>query len=179
MSEERRLWAPWRNAYIRMKKSQRCIFCIGTRAGDRKMRVIARGEHAFSMLNKYPYNCGHVMVAPYRHAGDIALLTDDELSDMMRLLVETKRLLDRTLKPHAYNIGMNLGKIAGAGFDAHVHIHIVPRWASDTNFMPVVADTRVLSDSLDALYERLKKEAKKARRFGAGSSEFGVSRLNA
>lgn len=158
MSETERLWAPWRHAYIRMKTRPQCIFCIGeSRARDRKVQVIVRGEHAFSMLNKYPYNCGHVMISPYRHVGDIAALTGEELADMMRLLVETKRLLDRTLRPHAYNVGMNLGKVAGAGFDSHVHMHIVPRWSGDTNFMPTVAGTKVLSDSLDALYAALKK----------------------
>jgi len=152
-----RLWAPWRSAYIHMKMKPRCIFCVGSlSSSDAKKYVITRKAHAFSLLNKYPYNNGHVMISPYRHVGDLALLSRAELVDMADLLVETKKVLDKKLKPHGYNIGMNLGKIAGAGFDAHLHIHIVPRWTGDTNFMTVTAQSRVLPDSLDAMYKLLK-----------------------
>ncbi|PIZ52340.1 HIT family hydrolase, partial [Candidatus Woesearchaeota archaeon CG_4_10_14_0_2_um_filter_33_10] len=97
--------------------------------------MIKRAAHAFSMLNKYPYNNGHVMIAPYRHVADLSGLSAQELADMARLIVETKKALDKRLKPHGYNVGMNLGKTAGAGYDKHLHVHIVPRWTGDTNFM--------------------------------------------
>jgi len=151
-----RLWAPWRSRYIDMKRHPSCIFCVGRSArNDAKKYIIERGVHAFSMLNAYPYNNGHVMISPYRHVGDVAALSEAELAEMMRLLVGTKRLLDRTLKPHGYNVGMNIGRAAGAGYDRHVHLHVVPRWAGDTNFMPVTAGSKVVSHSLDSLYRLL------------------------
>ncbi len=155
-----RLWAPWRSRYIDMKKSPGCIFCIGkSRARDAKRYIIQRGALSFSMLNKYPYNNGHVMIAPYRHVGDIAGLSAKELFEMMEILIETKRALDVKLKPHGYNVGMNIGKIAGAGYDAHAHMHIVPRWTGDTNFMPVTAGSKVVSHSLESLYRLLTGKA--------------------
>jgi len=109
------------------------------------------------MLNLYPYNNGHVMVSPYRHVKSLELLSESELLDLMSLVNSTKVLLDKKLKPHGYNIGLNIGKIAGAGFAGHVHIHIVPRWTGDTNFMPLIAGTKIISESLDAMYGLLKK----------------------
>lgn len=109
------------------------------------------------MLNLYPYNNGHVMVAPYRHVRSLELLSEAEISDMMALVNKTKVKIDKRLKPDGYNIGANLGKIAGAGYDQHVHIHIVPRWTGDTNFMPILTDTKVVSESLAAMSELLKK----------------------
>jgi len=107
------------------------------------------------MLNIYPYNAGHVMVAPFMHTRDIARLSDKELLDLMKLLRDTLKLLNNKLHPDAFNVGINIGKTAGAGFSGHLHIHIVPRWTGDTNFMPVVAGTKVVSDSLGAMYKRL------------------------
>jgi ATP adenylyltransferase len=107
------------------------------------------------MLNAFPYNNGHVMISPYRHVKDLRDLSKRELAEMMDLLIETKARLDEVLKPHGYNIGLNLGRTAGAGFDRHIHIHIVPRWSGDTNFMPVIARTKVVSDSLDAVWRAL------------------------
>ena len=110
------------------------------------------------MLNIYPYNNGHVMVAPRRHVKSLELLSEPELLDLMKLVNSTKLELDKKLKPDGYNIGMNIGKVGGAGFAGHVHVHIVPRWIGDTNFMPITADTKIVSESLDAMYKLLKKK---------------------
>ncbi len=109
------------------------------------------------MLNLYPYNNGHVMVAPYRHVKSLELLTSAELSDLMKLVNKTKMDMDKKLKPHGYNIGINIGKVAGAGFAGHCHIHVVPRWSGDCNFMPIIADTKVISESLEAMHKLLKR----------------------
>jgi len=140
-----------------MRKHKKCIFCIGKRrSGDKSGYIIQRSRYSFSMLNLYPYNNGHVMVAPYRHVKSLEGLKDAEMADLMRLVNRTKTALDKKLKPHGYNIGLNIGRIGGAGFARHVHIHIVPRWESDTNFMPVIAGTKIVSESLDAMYKLLK-----------------------
>ena len=154
-----KLWAPWRSKYIYDRKRKRCIFCVrrkGNKKADKKKYLIQRSEHSFSILNRYPYNNGHVMVAPLRHVKSLELLNDREVLDLMKLVNQTKRVLDKTLKPQGYNIGINMGKIAGAGFDGHVHVHIVPRWAGDTNCMPVLGNVKVISESLDSLYDTLK-----------------------
>ncbi len=152
-----RLWAPWRSAYINMRRKKRCVFCVGrTTKNDDKRYIVKRLRHAFSMLNLYPYNNGHVMVSPYRHIALLEGLSQDEIRDMMSLLVDTKKILDKTLKAHGYNVGFNLGKVSGAGFDGHIHMHIVPRWLGDTNFMPVIADSKIVSDSLRAVLKLLK-----------------------
>lgn len=153
-----KIWAPWRGKYIYLRKTKKCIFC-GNRTGDGKKKyIIARSKHSFAMLNLYPYNNAHVMVAPYRHVKSIEGLRKGEMLDMMMLVTRMKKTIDRKLKPHAYNIGMNIGKLAGAGFAGHIHIHIVPRWMGDSNFMPVVSDTKVVSESLDAMYKLLRAE---------------------
>lgn len=152
-----KLWAPWRSKYIYMRKHKGCIFC-GSRseACDKKKHIICRTKHSFAMLNLYPYNNGHVMVAPYRHVKSLDALSNIELVDLFKLLNKVKSLIDKKLKPHGYNIGINLGRIGGAGFAGHVHIHIVPRWAGDTNFMPITAGTKVISESLEAMHKLLK-----------------------
>lgn len=153
-----KIWAPWRSKYIYSREKVRCIFCVTKdKASDNKRYILKRSKYSFSMLNLYPYNNGHVMIAPYRHVKSPELLTDEELLDLMKLLNMTKCALDKTLNPHGYNIGGNIGKISGAGFDKHFHVHIVPRWTGDTNFMPVLSNTKVLSESLDMLYEALRK----------------------
>ncbi|MCX5678215.1 MAG: HIT domain-containing protein [Candidatus Omnitrophica bacterium] len=154
-----KLWAPWRSKYIYLRKRTGCIFCGAKKEADAKRRyILERSEHSFSILNIFPYNNGHVMVAPYRHVKSLELLSSEELLDMMRLVNKTKAILDRKLKPHGYNIGLNIGKTAGAGYAGHLHIHIVPRWTGDTNFMPVTAGSRVISESLDAVYRLLKSK---------------------
>jgi len=157
----KKLWAPWRSKYIYLRKKQACIFCISPKAGnksrDRKKYILNRSTHSFSILNRYPYNNGHIMVAPFRHVKSPELLKQGELLDLMQLVNRTKRLLDKALKPDGYNIGANLGKVGGAGFEGHFHIHIVPRWNGDTNFMPVLGGTKVVSESLETLYDTLSR----------------------
>jgi len=153
-----KLWAPWRSKYIYLRKRRGCIFCGAKNKGSAKKRyIIEKSGFSFSMLNLFPYNNGHVMVAPYRHVRSLELLPHEELLDLMKLVNRTKISLDKKLKPHGYNIGLNIGKTAGAGVAGHVHVHIVPRWTGDTNFMPLVADSKVVSESLDAMYELLKR----------------------
>lgn len=153
-----KLWAPWRSKYLYLRHNKKCIFC-GTKTvkkNDSKKYILARTGHSFSILNLYPYNNGHVMVAPFRHVKDLTALSQEELLDLMNLVNTTKKMIDRRLKPQGYNIGMNIGQVGGAGFAGHVHIHIVPRWTGDTNFMPIVAGTKVVSESLEAMYKLLK-----------------------
>ncbi len=153
-----KLWAPWRSKYIYLRKRTGCIFCGARKASAIKKRhIIDKTKHSYSMLNIYPYNNGHVMVAPYRHVKSLELLSGEELIDLMNLVNKTKVLLDRKLKPTGYNIGINICKIAGAGFAGHVHIHIVPRWTGDTNFMPLIAGSKVVSESLEAMSSLLRK----------------------
>jgi ATP adenylyltransferase len=154
----KKIWAPWRSHFIYDRKKKGCIFCTARdRKETKKYFVIKRTKLSLAMLNIYPYNTGHIMVAPLRHKGRLTELTVQELEDMMLLLNNMTKLIDKTLKPHGYNIGVNIGAVSGAGFPGHVHIHIVPRWKGDTNFMPVLSSTRVISESLDSLYDRLTK----------------------
>ena len=154
----KKLWAPWRGKYVKLENLKGCIFCDKPRLGkDRKSYILKRSRHSFSMLNIYPYNNGHLMVAPFRHVNDLSKLTKAETQDLMELLKQTKKILDKTLKPQGYNIGLNIGRIAGAGYESHIHMHIVPRWSGDTNFMPILTDTKVMPQALDDLYKQLKK----------------------
>ncbi|MFH1790627.1 MAG: HIT domain-containing protein, partial [Candidatus Omnitrophota bacterium] len=146
-----KLYAPWRGVYVQGGIGGRCVFCVGKKTDsskDKKRLVVERGLHCFSILNRYPYNSGHIMVAPYRHVKSLEFLKDSELLDLFRLVNYTKKKIDRLLKPAGYNMGLNIGRLSGAGFPGHVHMHIVPRWEGDTNFMPVVADIKVVSHSL-------------------------------
>lgn len=152
------IWAPWRIEYIRSPKHDGCIFCDFPKENrDRERLILYRGEHAFVIMNNYPYNPGHVMIAPYRHVGRWEELRDEELLDMMKLSRLMIRAIKRAMNPDGFNMGVNLGRVAGAGIEEHVHIHVVPRWNGDTNFMPVVADTKVIPESLGDSYEELKK----------------------
>lgn len=151
------MWAPWRIEYIRSPKHDGCIFCDFPKENrDRERLILYRGEHCFIIMNNYPYNPGHVMIAPYRHVGKWEDLTDQELLEMMQLSQLVIKALKRTMNPHGFNMGVNLGRVAGAGIDDHVHLHIVPRWNGDTNFMPVIADTKVIPESLEEAYDELK-----------------------
>jgi len=152
------LWAPWRIEYIRSPKHEGCIFCDFPKENrDRERLILYRGEKAFVIMNNYPYNPGHVMVVPYRHVAKWEDLTDEELLDIMRLSQLMIKAIKKAMKPDGFNMGVNLGRVAGAGIDSHVHLHIVPRWNGDTNFMPVIADTKVIPESLEEAYEELKK----------------------
>ena len=158
MTVPQRLWAPWRVGYITALNAQArgCVFCtIKRQKKDRANYIFTRTKYSYAVLNIYPYNNGHVLIIPNKHTSDLSGLTAAEKKDLFSLLESTKALLDRVLKPQGYNIGMNVGKVAGAGFPGHVHIHIVPRWKGDVNFMPVVSGTKVISTSLRALYEEL------------------------
>ena len=155
---EKRLWAPWRLEYIKGPKDGECIFCVGPASGDDRAKyVVRRGEHCFTMLNAYPYNNGHLMVSPYRHVASIEELEGPELVELMTLTQESLGALRRAYAPEGFNLGVNQGKIAGAGVEHHVHLHVVPRWGADTNFMPVVGDTRVLPQSLEDSFDDLSK----------------------
>jgi len=159
-----RLWAPWRINYIRAKKDGRCIFCKA-RKSKSKDYVVFRNRYSFAMLNTFPYNNGHIMVCPSRHVRDISQLSDKEALDLLRSLNRAKKLLEKIMKPDGYNIGANISKSAGAGIAKHLHIHIVPRWKGDINFMPILSDTRVLCQSLDELFKLLKDaDAKPAQK---------------
>jgi ATP adenylyltransferase len=149
---DRPLWAPWRIEYITGPKDGDCIFCAAAASQhqDPAHDPIDRGEHCLTMLNAFPYAPGHVMVAPFRHVGALEDLNDAELLEMMRLAQRAILAIRKAMTPDGFNVGLNLGKVAGAGFADHLHLHVVPRWAGDTNFMPVLADTDVIPQALEA-----------------------------
>jgi ATP adenylyltransferase len=144
-----RLWAPWRMEYIKSADDENgCVFCLAAAGDDAERLVVRRGVHAFVLLNKFPYSSGHLMVAPVRHVGEYGQLSDDEVVELHRLASAGIAALATVYEPQAYNLGWNLGRAAGAGVVDHVHLHVVPRWAGDTNFMPVLADVKVLPEHL-------------------------------
>ena len=146
------LWAPWRLEYIEQADElDRCIFCEPEEA-----LLVHRGEHALVILNKYPYASGHLLVAPHRHVGDFGVLADEEALDVHRLAARGVDALRAEYAPHGHNLGWNLGRVAGAGIEEHVHLHVVPRWNGDTSFMPVLADVKVLPEALERTAERLR-----------------------
>jgi ATP adenylyltransferase len=151
---EERLWAPWRLDYIKGPKPDECIFCTKPEAGDdRASYIVHRGEHCFAILNAFPYNNGHLMVSPYRHVPSIEELDADALLELMTMAQSGIAALREAYGPEGFNLGINQGKVAGAGVEHHIHLHVVPRWGADTNFMPVIANTRVLPQSLDDSYD--------------------------
>jgi ATP adenylyltransferase len=151
------LFAPWRFAYVsQADSSSGCIFCAAAR-NESDPLTIARSRHSFALLNRYPYTSGHTMVAPYAHASDLTELDAEALSDMMRLAQRVMRALQSVYQPHGFNVGFNLGEAAGAGIAEHLHLHIVPRWRGDTNFMSVNADVRVLPEDLGETCAKLRK----------------------
>ncbi|HEY0755875.1 MAG TPA: HIT domain-containing protein [Ktedonobacteraceae bacterium] len=153
------LWAPWRMAFItpQTPRSDACIFCTQPDAyTDEEFRILYRGERCFIMLNLYPYNNGHLLIAPYKHAGSISLLDAETLAELMSQTQLALSVLRLAMKPDGFNMGINEGKVAGAGFADHMHLHVVPRWNGDTNFMPVIADIKVMPDHLDNVYLQLK-----------------------
>jgi ATP adenylyltransferase len=154
------LWAPWRMTYIAPKTpaSQECIFCAQPAAHrDEEYYILYRGERCFMMLNLYPYNLGHLMIAPYEHRGSIEKLDSATLAELMSQAQLALRAIRQSMKPDGFNMGINEGKVAGAGFADHMHLHIVPRWNGDTNFMPVIADVKVMPDYLDNTFRQLKQ----------------------
>lgn len=152
----KQLWAPWRLEYVAAADEQEgCIFCLADAGDDEERLVVHRGERCFVLLNKFPYASGHLMIAPHRHVGEFTELTDEEALELHRLVGQGLAALAQTFAPQGYNIGWNLGRIAGAGVVGHVHCHVVPRWAGDTNFMPVLADVRVLPEHLSETRRKL------------------------
>jgi len=152
-----KLWAPWRINYISRPqgRSKGCIFCQAKKSKS-KDDVIFKTQFSIVMLNIYPYNNGHMLISPLRHIRDISQMQENEILDMFECLNKAKNLLQKVLSPQGYNIGLNLARVAGAGITGHLHLHIVPRWAGDTNFMPVVFGTKIISQSLGQLAKKLK-----------------------
>jgi ATP adenylyltransferase len=151
------IWAPWRIGYILEEKPQGCFLCEKpAEQRDTENYILHRGEKNFLLLNTYPYNPGHLMVAPYRHVGDLEKLTPEERREHFEMVIQGVTLLKKVLSPQGFNLGLNLGRTAGAGVEAHLHTHIVPRWEGDTNYMPVLADTKVIPEALAATYHKLK-----------------------
>ena len=155
-----RIWAPWRLEYVKdaaKDNEDECIFCAKPAAGDDEANLIVhRGERCFVILNLFPYTNGHLMVAPYEHTGALQDLDAETVAEMMALAQTAMRGLEGVYSPHGYNVGFNQGRIAGAGFEGHIHMHVVPRWGGDTNFMPVLADTRVMPQTPQQSYEALR-----------------------
>jgi ATP adenylyltransferase len=155
-----RIWAPWRLEYVKdasKDSEQECIFCVKPAADDDEANLIVhRGERCFVILNLFPYTNGHLMVAPYEHLSSIADLPPETTAEMMALTQRAIAALNDKYGPDGYNVGFNQGRVAGAGVEHHIHMHVVPRWGGDTNFMPVLGDTRVMPQSLEQSYETLR-----------------------
>lgn len=154
----KQLWAPWRMEYIKSEKSAGCIFCVGLngeKGEDRKNLILYRGRYVSIMLNKYPYNNGHLMVFPNRHIKDPSFLNREEMLDCFFLLKDSIDILKQAMKPGGFNVGMNISKCAGAGIEDHLHIHVVPRWEGDTNFMPVIGKVSVIPEAIETTYDNL------------------------
>jgi len=160
----KRLWAPWRMKYVEyvtIEKKRTCFLCEAARSQvSKESLVIFKDENWFVMLNLYPYNTGHLLVAPYRHVATLDDLTEEELRDLGQVLQKAVKLVKLTYNPDGFNIGLNLGRVAGAGLEDHLHFHIVPRWNGDTNFMPILANTKVIPEAIYDTYERLAKKLK-------------------
>ncbi len=155
-----RIWAPWRLSYVKdaaKDNEDECIFCAKPAAGDDKANLIVhRGERCFVILNLFPYTNGHLMVAPYDHVASLADVDPETTAEMMALAQKAMDRLEAVYDPHGYNVGFNQGRVAGAGVEHHIHMHVVPRGGGDTNFMPVIADTRVMPQTLEQSYEALR-----------------------
>lgn len=169
----RPLWAPWRIEFIKRPKPDICFLCEKGQAGaaDAENLVIARGEGIYVLVNTYPYNSGHLLISPYRHVPDLADLTAAELTEMMTLTIKAKAVMSAVMRPDGFNFGFNLGAAAGAGVPGHVHGHLVPRWIGDTNFMPVIGDTRVVPQALRETAEMLRHAWKRQRGRGHEGAE--------
>lgn len=154
-----RIWAPWRLAYVKdAAKNETCVFCDAPDAGDdEKKLIVHRAERSFVILNLYPYTNGHLMVSPFEHLARLQDVSAETLAEMMDLAQRAMSSLDDAYEPEGYNVGFNQGRVAGAGVDGHIHLHVVPRWAGDTNYMPVLADTRVMPQTLEESYAAIRK----------------------
>jgi len=151
------LWTPWRYAYVTgADKAPACVFCQAPKETDEKARIVHRGEHCFVILNTYPYTNGHVMVVPYAHLDELQKLPTAAAQEMMALSQRMETVLRSLYHPDGINLGMNLGKAAGAGVAGHIHMHILPRWVADANFISVIGETRILPEALDLTWERIR-----------------------
>lgn len=151
------LWAPWRLAFVTKEKSGGCIFCAKPAENDDKKNYIyERRDLVFGLLNRFPYNSGHLMIVPYRHITSFEDLREEEWMDTLKLLQDTTAVLNKLMRPEGFNVGFNLGKASGAGYE-HLHLHVVPRWGGDTNFMPVLSGTKVLPEHLDETFRRIRE----------------------
>ncbi|TET40675.1 MAG: HIT domain-containing protein [Dehalococcoidia bacterium] len=151
------LWAPWRIEYIERASEEGCILCQKPRENEDEANLILyRGQANFIILNAFPYNPGHLMIAPYRHTANLQDLTNDEVKEHFDIVRKSIEVLTKTLKPAGFNVGLNIGKVAGAGIEEHLHTHVVPRWQGDANFMPVLSNTKVIPEALAATYRKLK-----------------------
>jgi ATP adenylyltransferase len=153
------LWTPWRYAYVSTaEKSAGCVFCDAVKAGDdRKVLIVYRGQHCFVILNRYPYTPGHVMIVPYAHLDELRKLSTDAAQEMMELSQRMESVLRELYRPDGVNLGMNIGKAAGAGIAGHIHMHVLPRWVADANFVSVVGETRILPEGLEETWKRMTK----------------------
>lgn len=153
-----RIWAPWRLRYVKnANKEKGCIFCVKPAQGDdRETLIVHRGERCFVILNLFPYTNGHLMVAPYDHVGALQEIPAEVTAEMMALAQRAMTVLEDVYEPEGFNVGINQGRVAGAGVEGHIHLHVVPRWAGDNNYMPVVADTRVMPQTLQESYDALR-----------------------
>ncbi len=151
------IWAPWRMEYIQMKKAEGCILCEKPgQDSDAVNYILYRGEKNFVIMNTYPYNPGHLMIAPYRHLASLEELTDEELHEHVDIVSRSIKVLRQVFNPGGFNLGVNIGKVAGAGIEDHIHTHLVPRWQGDTNCMPVISDVRVVPEALAETYQKLR-----------------------
>lgn len=154
------IWSPWRSTYIRKtikREEKSCILCELYKKDDKESYIVYRGKYSYVVLNAYPYNTGHLMIVPYRHIGSILELTSSEIDEIFdKILKKSINVLNEALNPDGYNIGINLGRAAGAGIEEHVHVHVVPRWVGDTNFMPVIGNAKSLPMALNEVYELIK-----------------------
>ncbi|NWF52254.1 MAG: HIT domain-containing protein [Nitrospirae bacterium] len=152
------LWAPWRMAYILSEKDQGCIFCEYPKQDstkDRENLILFRSSNTFVVMNRYPYNNGHLMIAPYLHTPSLDELTDEALLDFMKVTKYAINVLKKVMMPEGFNIGINIGRIAGAGMESHIHLHMVPRWAGDTSFMTILEEVRVIPEHIMDTYDKL------------------------
>ncbi|MDO9577806.1 MAG: HIT domain-containing protein [Candidatus Cloacimonadales bacterium] len=157
------LYSPWRLKYILSKKDEECIFCVRPSVqNDEKHLILFRSEHSFVIMNLFPYNNGHLMAVPFRHVSRLADLNKAEIDDLFETVQLCEKVMHRTYSPDGLNIGLNLGRAAGAGIEAHLHVHIVPRWNGDVNFMTAIGATRVIPESFERAFEQLKEQFEKA-----------------
>lgn len=159
MSRKSSLWAPWRCEYVSQPREDGCTFCrIFEEKNDRENLVLLRGDMCGVVMNRYPYNSGHLMVVPYRHEADLDALEDGEMLEMIQTTRRLMGVMKDLMCPGGFNVGINMGAVAGAGITEHIHLHVVPRWQGDTNFLPVLADTRVVPHALLEMYDGLKEK---------------------